>query len=100
MARVIENKPIMSLWLGKYGFEYDSNCRVGSCRGFERYYDSATDPDEITWVTISFSNKTVYIGTENKHIDGIFANQSFAIPENINPNNESEFINWLDSIVG
>lgn len=99
MGRVIENKPVINIWLSKYGFEYDSNCHVGNCRGFERFYESS-DNDEITWVVISLARKKVYVSTELKHYDGVISTKDFDIPSNINPNVEAEFIPWLDSVVG
>lgn len=100
MGRVIENKPVANLWLYKYGFEYDSNCHIGNCRGFERFYETSDD-DEILWVVISLANKKVYTRLENKHIDNsMYNSKSFDIPETVNPNIETEFIPWLDSIVG
>ena len=99
MGRVIENKPVINIWLAKYGFVYDSECHIGNCRGFERFYET-DDNDEITWVVISLARKKVYVSTELKHVEGYVSVKDYDIPENINPNIESEFIPWLDKIVG
>lgn len=99
MGRVLENKPIMSQYLNKYGFQYDSNCYAGHCRGFERYYNE-DDQDEITWVTISRSKKLVYILVESKSTNAIIKEDTIAIPDFIDVNVEIGFISWLDGIVG
>lgn len=99
MGRVLDNKPITSQWISKYGFQYDSNCHAGHCRGFERYYNE-DDQDEITWITISRSKRVVYILVESKATDTVIKEDTIAIPDYIDVNTEIGFISWLDGIVG
>lgn len=99
MGRVLENKPIMSQYLNKYGFQYDSNCHAGHCRGFERYYDS-DDSDEVTWVTVRRSKRCIHILVESKTTDAVIKEETIDIPDVIDVNTEIGFISWLDQIVG
>ena len=98
MGRVIKNDPIISQWLSKYGFHYDSNCHIVECSGFERYYYSA-DRQIKDWVTICPSKACVYLSKER--LDGTVAARSkISVPNSIDMNNEDIFISWLDEVVG
>lgn len=100
MARVLKNEPIISQWLFKYGFNYDSNCYIVKCSGFERYYYNE-DKTCKDWVTICPSTRSVFVSTEKLGDNPIVVSRrKVSIPEGIDFNNEDIFISWLDDVVG
>ena len=81
-------------WLETYGFEYKPNPVAGCYPGYERGYYHSND-SEYLWVTVCFPKRKVFLYNEYE-CGGLLWERELDIPEDINIDDEHEFINWLD----
>lgn len=97
MGYVLDDKSKEQHYLIKYGFSWDNSPVAGNVPAFERGF-SHNNGLEFAYVAINLACKTVSIYNEYD-CGGLLWQQDDIIPDNIDTDDEKEFITWLDAYV-
>jgi len=97
MGYILNDKHKKDHYLLKYGFEWDNSPVAGNKPAFERGY-SHHDTLEFAYVSVNLEDKLINIYNEYD-CGGLLWEQEDTIPDNIDIDDEQEFITWLDNYV-
>lgn len=86
------------IWIRKYGYKYVTNPVAGNCPGYERTY-THSNGTECLWVNVCFPKRKVYLYNEFE-CGGFLWEKILDIPNEIESEDEHEFIDWLDNEIG
>ena len=84
-------------FLIEYGFTYGEHSGPQGESGYTNTY-LHENKTECLWVTINFANKTVHFYNEFE-CGGLLSKYDIDIPDNIDTDNESDFIEWLGDYI-
>lgn len=84
-------------FLTNYGFTYDNNSGPQGESGYTNTYIHENGT-ECLWITINLNNRTVHFYNEFE-CGGLLSKYDIDIPDTIDIDNETMFINWLDEYI-
>ena len=84
-------------FLTKYGFTYGPHSGPQGESGYTNTFNHEHDT-ECLWVTVDLNANVVHFYNEFE-CGGLLSQYSIDIPENIDTDDETEFIEWLDEYI-
>ena len=84
-------------YLVNYGFKYGINSGPCGESGYTNTFIHANG-SECLWITVDFNHKKVHLYNEFE-CGGVLSKYDIDIPDDIDINDETDFIKWLDEYI-